>query len=363
MASAIIPNNGLRQLQMTQHGVRYHDMGSCNKPNEGGFIKCALEPSDCEEGQDFLGHDQDSQVMKKCNANDWKIGRCIKENTCAARATDCAEDTSDANFNPDDGSCTFQRDKASEEPWDVANPAFTQFGSCHNPLSPAEDAYYFCIYDPEECDTDNGEVYQTPSETAAAGVTCDCGSTHIYGCEVVGRVMCAAKANGCRDSSSMSNTPYEAWSPHYQKELRDTKQNGIDCRLCLKRNTPEPTPNPTTKTRRPTKSPTAAPVKSVSPTTSPSDAPVVAVTTTAPTTALFAARAQGISSSSDDGSGGMDGGMLGAIVGGSVVAVAFIAVVAFVFYRTLHPKQTRLKSKGGPLPGEISLGTLDDKPK
>ena len=143
---------------MSNHGIRYTEMGSCYEnwvasgfSGTGKFKSCAWEPEDCEPNQTFLGTDQDQGIMRKCNPSDQPIGRCLKENQCALQASDCGEDTSMGNFQENDDTCTIQRDKALE--WDTSNPAFTQFGSCKDTIS----GEHFCIYNPTDCD-ESGKI-------------------------------------------------------------------------------------------------------------------------------------------------------------------------------------------------------------
>lgn len=82
---------------------------------------CALYHDGCAEGQTFNGH------RDECESNDMLIGRCLKEDTCAVRASDCAEDTSAFNFEKEDVSCTIQHDRT--KPWNVQDPQFIGWGS------------------------------------------------------------------------------------------------------------------------------------------------------------------------------------------------------------------------------------------
>lgn len=230
------------------HSNRYLDSGACYDGN--AFRRCAMVPEECLAGETYVEHDQSERTMNRCDPNDAKIGRCLKENTCALRSTDCVEDTSELNFDGDDQFCTNQRDKSLvAEPWDVNNPTYTMFGSCKD-TSTNE---HFCIYNPEDCDSET-EVYATPGETVAAGVQCDCSQVHVYGCEILGRVMCAVRADACNDR-------YTVLTPHEQRLNRTMGVNALDCKLCIKRNTPSPTPSPTTKTVKPTTFPTKLPTE------------------------------------------------------------------------------------------------------
>ena len=122
--------DAMRDLQ--GFSIRTVEMGSCYEyyfsyDNKGKFLSCAWEPDDCNTGEGFVGTDQDTKAMRKCNPNDQPIGRCLQEDQCALRSSDCEIDTTDNNFQADDETCTIQRDKSKE--WDVENPEFTQFGS------------------------------------------------------------------------------------------------------------------------------------------------------------------------------------------------------------------------------------------
>ena len=141
----------------SNHGIRYTEMGACYEDfivndygGSGKFSGCAWEPDDCKSGEKFLGTDQDPDIIKKCNPNDQPIGRCLTENECALRASDCKIDTSSSNFDDNDPFCTIQRDKALK--WDTSNPRYTQFGSCKN----TETGEFFCIYNQADCD-ESGE--------------------------------------------------------------------------------------------------------------------------------------------------------------------------------------------------------------
>ncbi len=142
---------------MANHGIRYTEMGTCYedyRSGEGGkFRSCAWEPDDCDSRYYFLGTDQDTKINKKCDPNDQPIGRCLLEDECALRASDCRLDTSSSNFNVNDTTCTIQRDKSLA--WDTSNPQYTQFGSCKDTLT----GEYFCIYNPSDCDESGMQKY------------------------------------------------------------------------------------------------------------------------------------------------------------------------------------------------------------
>ncbi len=198
------------------------------------FLGCALEPDECElrEGWDYFR----PKTEGRCDANNFSIGRCIKENTCALRASDCGED-SNSNFKEKDDHCTIQRDRALE--WDSDNPSYTQFGSCKN----SETGSYFCIFDPSDCDELGTETYVIPEATLAAGIICDCSEVHVTSCENnlnSGDIMCAIKGESCAEE-------YFPTSPIAQRTNREFNGSDLDCRLCRKVNTlsPTPAPNPT----------------------------------------------------------------------------------------------------------------------
>jgi len=213
---------------------RYLELGACYDDNT--FLRCVMYPDECftTKGEKFVPHVQNSVIINQCNPNDHKIGRCLKENTCALRSSDCAEDISQPNFRSDDEFCTHQRDKSIA--WNVDEPAFTQFGSCRNNLTND----YFCIYDPDECVVSNNEVYMTPAETKAAGITCDCSEVHVTACITdYNAVMCAVKKDACEPSYPIK------LNPHEQRLDRESGADELDCRLCKKTNTIKPTPYPT----------------------------------------------------------------------------------------------------------------------
>ena len=222
-----------KKRELVIHGIRYLDMGACKKD---GFRSCALYPYECNvaDGEIFTAHDQSSSTMSRCNPNDYKIGRCLKENTCALRSSDCAEDVTASNFRDKDDFCTHQRDHSV--PWDISAPAFTQFGSCKNTATNE----YFCIYNPEDCNLSGTEVYATPAETKEAGIDCDCSQVHVTACKTESdRVMCAVNKAACNQSYMYKLSPLE------QREQRNSWVDKLDCRLCKKSNTVKPTPSPT----------------------------------------------------------------------------------------------------------------------
>jgi len=308
--------DAMRDLQ--GFSLRTVEMGSCYEDyigydNFGKFLSCAWEPDDCNAGEDFIGSDQNTDAMRKCNPNDQPIGRCLQEDQCALRASDCEIDTTDGdNYQVDDETCTIQRDKSKE--WDVENPEFTQFGSCKN----TETNEYFCIYNPSDCEESGKEVYVNPTDTLAAGVTCDCSEVHVTACVTTSlRAFCAVNAKGCRPT-------WPAYSPHHQREgrLSGTGSGGagpnFDCRLCRKKNTSSPTPSPTTllkPTRGPTKGPTPSPVLLV-----------LDASTAAPTKPAAEV---------DDTSWKT----MGFIVGGSVVGVALIGVLFLMYVKMFRGKE------------------------
>jgi len=245
----------------TSYSRRFLEMGICNSITTGMFNSCAWEKDDCNNStHTFVAHEQSDYTRYACNPSDQPVGRCLSEDQCAVRSSDCERNTTSANFKSDDDTCTMQRDKALE--WDTENPAFTQFGSCLDTTTNE----YFCIYYPTDCDESGTEVYVNPTDTLAAGVTCDCSQVHVTAC-IGSRGYCALNENGCRDDG------YEvAFSPFAQKSDREGTK-GIDCRLCRKRNTMTPTPAPTTflkPTKYPTYTPTRNPIEVTSlPTLSP----------------------------------------------------------------------------------------------
>jgi len=326
MQSRQLPNN---------HEKRYLEMGSCyNGYMSYGVYKrwlsCAWEPKDCNltvAGNSFLGTDQDEDYIKKCNPSDQPIGRCLLENKCALRATDCGTGLSamDANFRADDPTCTIQRDKALE--WDVSDPQFTQFGSCLDKTS----GEYFCVYDPKNCEDSGTEVYVNAVDTLAAGVVCDCSEVHVSACITDSkRAFCAINAEGCRE-----RWPY--YSPHTQRLDRDdnstivnTPTPGIDCRLCRKRNTPSPTASPTTflkPTQNPTSNPTASPM------------------TVLPTVQSRDESRSGLTATADPAESNDKNSHTGAIIGGTIGGVVFIGIIAVVYVRMFRKAEENNKKK------------------
>jgi len=285
------------ERELVQHGIRYLDMGACYN---SGFKSCALYPEECNTsaGDTFSAHDQSSYTMSMCNPNDYKIGRCEKENTCALRADDCAEDKSVSNFRNEDDYCTHQRDKSI--PWDVDAPSFTQFGSCKN----IETNAHFCIYSPEDCDLSGKEVYATPAETKSAGVDCDCSQVHVTGCKTdSNRVMCAVNPASCNPTYMYKLTPLE------QRADRESGVDQLDCRLCRKSNTIKPTPSPTVVGGG-----------------APTNGNILATTTGTPTATPKVETGKTSNSSKDNSTTPI---IIGASVGGAVV----LAVLVLVFVK------------------------------
>jgi len=241
-----------------RHSKRFFTGGRCERTNSNqtNIYDCVLSRDDCVNGTNggtWLEH------SSKCDPNDMITGRCLKEDSCAVRASDCANDTRTDNFEPTDVGCSLQRDKL--KPWDVMNPQFTQFGSCYSNRTEE----HFCIYYPSDCDESGEEVYRTPSETLAANVTCDCSKVHVTAClEKSGKATCAAEPQSC-DSFLTSLTP------HQQRLRRQTFDN-LDCILCKKSNTAIPTLSPT-KSVAPTYSPTKSAWPTISPTLPPTQSP------------------------------------------------------------------------------------------
>lgn len=309
---------------------RFLKAGGCYDGDD--IVKgCALFHDECPEGQTFKGQ------ADQCESNDMLIGRCLTEDTCAARASDCAEDTSAFNFENKDVSCTIQRDHT--KPWDVDNPQFTQFGSCYN----EQDNEYFCIFVPSDCDESGKEVYLTPNETLARNVSCDCSKVHVTGCvSIRSTSQCAMNGNGCDEG-------YEVRSPHFQRTDRTEGNNGLDCLLCSRVNTATPTPAPTIS-RSPSSSPTISALPTLTPTTTPtrmpSNFPANPETVDSPTASPV----------KDIASSGTDKGMIiGASIGGGLAVVLtalFINMMARRQRQNLRKKKKQEKSP--PLP-EISF--------
>jgi len=235
-----------RETQSETHSKRIFQTGACY--NDKKFSHCALSNKQCPSGTIFRA-DRDMRDFDDdpCDPNDMKIGRCLKEDTCALRPTDCAIDTSVFNFNPQDNSCTIQRDRKFD--WNFDEPEFTQFGSCYNGQTGA----YLCIYDPSDCDESGEEVYLSPDDTRMVlpDATCDCSEVHVTGCIRSMRSSCAIEPDSCPDFS-------EIISPHDQRQNRLARMDGLDCRLCRYSNTARPTFPPTTK-KLPTGGATDAP--------------------------------------------------------------------------------------------------------
>mmetsp|Transcript_17871 Transcript_17871/g.20590 ORF Transcript_17871/g.20590 Transcript_17871/m.20590 type:complete len:426 (-) Transcript_17871:291-1568(-) len=232
------------------HRVKHIEMGSCcealDDEKKNCSLDCALGADDCNEAERFFPHDD----TKKCNSNNVQIGRCIQENACAVRYSECAQNKTLSNFNAFNESCTFQRDKSIE--WSVNDPEYTQFGSCRNTITNE----YFCIYDPADCEESGMELYVTPEETMLAGFLCDCSQVHVFACLLMTSTSyCALNANGCLPD-------HQILSPNVLRTLRDeTKDDWLDCRLCSKVNTASPAPFPMKTSTRPTShDPTMSPI-------------------------------------------------------------------------------------------------------
>eukprot|EP00592_Proboscia_alata_P006456 CAMPEP_0194356338 /NCGR_PEP_ID=MMETSP0174-20130528/4023_1 /TAXON_ID=216777 /ORGANISM="Proboscia alata, Strain PI-D3" /LENGTH=408 /DNA_ID=CAMNT_0039125897 /DNA_START=226 /DNA_END=1449 /DNA_ORIENTATION=+ len=232
------------------HRVKHIEMGSCcealDDEKKNCSLDCALGADDCNEAERFFPHDD----TKKCNSNNVQIGRCIQENACAVRYSECAQNKTLSNFNAFNESCTFQRDKSIE--WSVNDPEYTQFGSCRNTITNE----YFCIYDPADCEESGMELYVTPEETMLAGFLCDCSQVHVFACLLMTSTSyCALNANGCLPD-------HQILSPNILRTLRnETKDDWLDCRLCSKVNTAPPTMFPIEASIRPTShDPTMSPI-------------------------------------------------------------------------------------------------------
>ena len=262
--------------------LKYLIMGGCFKDGSNGNLqKCAWEPSQCDAGSFFRAHDNNPRIMKECNPIDESIGRCVIEDQCAFRASDCKSaagdndssgGTSSTNFVVNDPACTIERDIGKVDADN--NPKFTQFGSCKN----TETGDHFCILDPSDCEESGAEFYVNPSETKAAGIDCNCSEVHVTGCLTAGgETFCAINNQACRANSVTV-------SPHTQRLNRSGVGGGLDCRLCKGISTAAtnmPTLSPTEiPTRSPTKTPTHIPTTST-PTKIPSDSSIGRRNTTA----------------------------------------------------------------------------------
>ncbi len=290
-------------------GLRYLEMGVCRHFNPQTPLTCALTEDTCHSAETFIGHYQDEDILKRCNSNDVVIGRCLQENTCALRASDCELDTSDSNFRSSQWErdpCTIQRDK-SIPLWDVDNPSYTQFGSCKNIVSNE----YFCIYDPKDCEESELEVYATPAETSAAGVVCDCSNVHVWGCRTdIGETFCAMNEvsftlDGCIPISPLSQRIDRAVAGN----------DGLDCRLCRQSNTASPTPAPTLESQRNSN------LQSVQPTVSPT------------------------SKNSSDGSPSLEKvALIGAAVGATVAAICMLFIF-FIWWKRIYKARVQQEEK------------------
>jgi hypothetical protein len=310
-------------------GIRYLEMGVCYSSSRKNFSRCALVADDCETFETYEGQVQDSTIMKKCNPNNAPVGRCLQENKCALRETDCELDQSTSNFNSNDEACTNQRDKSID--WDVDNPVFTQFGSCKDTIS----GEHFCIYTPSGCDEYGTEEYATPAETLAAGVICDCSKVHVWACRAQHHTFCAV------DEFSFERVGCVPNSPHVQRSDRaESGSDQLDCRLCRKSNTVAPTPAPTTL-YNPSASPTS------NPTLSPAAAPI----TTHP---VIEIPSEGTNTTSNNDN--ITAAVIGAATGAGVVMIG--VVVALVIYWKAIFKRARMKDTSShkmPPMGEISM--------
>ena len=307
--------------------VRYVEMGTCNGAS-GQFESCALVPDECGPNQSFDPVVQDLSTIKNCDPNDVSIGRCLQENACAMRETDCEFDQNPENFNADDETCTHQRDKSL--PWDVNNPSFTQFGSCKDNAT----GEHFCIYHPEDCDDSGTEEYQTPAQTLAAGITCDCSKVHVLACNMVtGHLFCGIQ----EDSFTNIYRQCAYASPHEQRTNRDSGSSNVDCRLCKMRNTVPPTPAPTYQdppTPNPTLRPTNSPTKFVpKPTGSPNNT-------------------EDLIDKAKIAEAGIIGGLIGALI---VLTIGFIVWLT-MYWKRIKEGLTEEDSVNKPPPmGQISM--------
>lgn len=320
--------------ELRSYSKRVVEMGACMK--DGKVVRCAAEPFECTGEEMYEPHAQDAGIQRRCNPNNGKMGRCLKENTCSMRETDCAEDTNISNFDPEYDGCTYQRDRLEE--WNVDEPAFTQFGSCRN----TETGDYFCIYSPEDCDESESDVYATPKETLDAGVQCDCSEVHTWGCMYdpfgSGPSFCSVSEDGCRA------TGYLVFSPLYQRDQRaaNLAEFGLDCRLCTKVNTVKPTSRPT-KPPSPTDPPTGVP------TVAPTLKPTVSTTPTMMPTAKVVPVTEEIgavkSSTNDKENDENNTALIGGIAGGGVLLLIIFGLVYVKLFRTSIEYDTSTKAK------------------
>ncbi len=301
-------------------GLRYLEMGVCRHFNPQTPLSCALTEDSCHSAETFMGHYQDAEIIQRCDPNDVVIGRCLQENTCALRASDCEIDQSDSNFRSsrwERDPCTIQRDKSIPQ-WDVDNPSYTRFGSCKNILTDE----YFCIYDPKDCDESEVYEYATPAETLAAGTICDCSNVHVWGCRTdTGETFCAIDEfsftlDGCVPTSPLSqksDRERETGSDSDSDSNSNSHSDGLDCRLCRQSNTANPTPAPTLK---------GAKRQTVAPTNSPT-----------------------VNAKSNNSSGSVEtAALIGAAVGASVAAIS-MGFIFFIWWKRFYKARIAKEEK------------------
>jgi len=303
-----------------KHGKRFFKAGACYNGvyDDDNFDRCVLFGNECNEGQEYRYH------RDQCEPSDMSVGRCLQEDTCAVRVSDCAENNSTFNFSEKDVACTLQRDKKNT--WNTDDPQFTQFGSCYNENTKE----FFCIYDPSECEESNQEVYLTPKETLVRrGTPCDCSEVHVTACVgCSGRSHCVLRNEDCPEDTCVES----ARSPHFQRTEREEGKDNLDCRLCMRVNTPPPTTPPTKSI-----SPTHIPTKSTPPTRTPTRfSPPTPTPTKSPT----------ISPSMSSNNESNKGMIIGASIGGAAALLLTGGLIYMLGYRIKQKREDdRLRRK------------------
>lgn len=197
-----------------------------------GFLKCALESTECPEVSQFKSSIELRHLgIVPCRADEMTVGKCtsnLDEIDCTSRPSACYLPK---KYEPND-SCTVHSNTLTGDP--------TYYGMCRESQPAGGDRWkQRCVWQESEC-IDNFEIWwhaRLPQSTWLS--PCNCEDVETGACEYTEGsdrlYYCAVSSRGCSDPSSYL-TSYEM------------KVLGHTCMLCQpNRAKLDPTPSPTSQ--------------------------------------------------------------------------------------------------------------------
>jgi len=192
---ATVPSSS-EETPIRMHGYVVTSGGCFASDSSMDFLKCALESTDCTEGQQiFMSSDQLFEEMKivPCPSTDLQVGACAKMpddsivDYCSNNEESCPYDLQ-YDTSSSKSQCTIHSNIETEEP--------TWFGHCESSTKRR------CVWDKSECQVGVEEWVRPKSKLSTGLEGCSCEHVETGACFINNQFHCAVSKYACADINS-----------------------------------------------------------------------------------------------------------------------------------------------------------------